>query len=93
MKAELIVIFGNWCPECNMMMPIVDEIEAECQDILDVKRVEVADEEENLQERYGIEIVPTFIIMKNQEELGRMSGIIEKGLMVRRIQSVLENLL
>lgn len=89
MKAELVVIFAHWCPKCNLMMPVIDEIEAEYSDIFEVTRIEVTDEEEDLPEKYGIELVPTFIIKKEQEELGRMSGLISKEQMVQRIWSVL----
>ena len=89
MKPELVVIFGDWCAKCNMMMPIVEEIALEYRDVLQVTKVEVKDENEDLQENYGIDIVPTFLICKNGEELGRMSGLIDKKLMVKRIFSVL----
>ncbi|MBS7209256.1 MAG: thioredoxin family protein [Lachnospiraceae bacterium] len=89
MKPELVVIFGDWCAKCNMMMPIVEEIALEYRDVLQVTKVEVKDENEDLQENYGIDIVPTFLIQRNGEELGRMSGLIDKKLMVKRIFSVL----
>ena len=89
MKPELVVIFGNWCAKCNMMMPIVEEIALEYRDVLQVTKVEVKDENEDLQENYGIDIVPTFLICKNGEELEAMSGLIDKKLMVKRIFSVL----
>ncbi|WP_461809862.1 thioredoxin family protein [Faecalimonas sp.] len=89
MKPELLVIFGDWCTKCNMMMPIVDEIALEYKDVLQVTKVEVKNEDEDLQKNYGVDIVPTFLIRKNGEELGRMSGLIDKRLMVKRIFSVL----
>ena len=52
MKPELVVIFGNWCAKCNMMMPIVEEIALEYRDVLQVTKVEVKDENEDLQENY-----------------------------------------
>lgn len=89
MKPELVVIFGDWCAKCNMMMPIVDEIAREYGDVLRVTKVEVKDENEDLQRNYGVDIVPTFLILRNGEELGRMSGLIDKKLMIKRIFSVL----
>lgn len=89
MKPELVVIFGNWCAKCNMMMPIVDEIAREYRNALQVTKIEVKDENEDLRENYGVDIVPTFLIRRNGEELGRMSGLIDKKLMIKRIFSVL----
>lgn len=89
MKLELIVVFGNWCAKCNMMMPIIDEIAVEYKNDLQVTKVEVKNEDEDLQKNYGVDIVPTFLIRKNGEEVGRMSGLIDKRLMIKRIFSVL----
>lgn len=89
MRPELLVVFGDWCPKCNMMMPIVDEIALEYKDDLRVTKVEVKNEDEDLQKNYGVDIVPTFLIRKNGEEVGRMSGLIDKKLMIKRIFSVL----
>lgn len=89
MRPELLVVFGDWCPKCNMMMPIVDEIALEYKDDLRVTKVEVKNEDEDLQKNYGVDIVPTFLIRKNGEEVGRMSGLIDKKLMIKRIFSIL----
>lgn len=89
MKSELLVIFGDWCAKCNMMMPIVDEIALEYKNDLRVTKIEVKNEDEDLQKNYGVDIVPTFLIRKNGKEVGRMSGLIDKKLMIKRIFSVL----
>ena len=47
MQVTLIVLFAHWCPKCNMMMPIVDEIAREYGDVLRVTKVEVKDENGN----------------------------------------------
>ena len=89
MQVTLIVLFAHWCSKCNMMMPIVEEIALEYKDVLRVTKIEVENENEDLQKNYGVDIVPTFLIQKDGKELGRMSGLIDKKLMVKRIFSVL----
>ena len=89
MQVTLIVLFAHWCSKCNMMMPIVEEIAQEYKDVLRVTKIEVENENEDLQKNYGVDIVPTFLIQKDGKELGRMSGLIDKKLMLRRIFSVL----
>ncbi len=70
MKPELVVIFGNWCAKCNMMMPIVEEIALEYRDVLQVTKVEVKDENEDLQENYGIEIPAVNVKWRWEHETG-----------------------
>ena len=39
MQVTLIVLFAYWCPKCNMMMPVVDEIEEVYKEQLEVVRI------------------------------------------------------
>ena len=41
MKVEMIVLFVHWCPICNMMMPVVEEVETQYQEQLTVIRIDV----------------------------------------------------
>lgn len=89
MDAILIVLFAHWCPKCNMMMPIVDEIEESYKEQLEVKRIDI-EEEAEIAEGYHLEIVPTFILQKKEKEIGRMSGIIGEEVLKKRIDAILE---
>ena len=80
MQVTLIVLFAHWCPKCNMMMPVVDEIEEVRIDI--EKETEIAKD-------YSIQIVPTFVIMKQGNEVMRMVGIIGEEILKKRIETVI----
>ena len=75
MQVTLIVLFAHWCPKCNMMMPVVDEIEEVYKEQLEVVRIDIEKETE-IAKDYSIQIVPTFVIMKQGNEVMRMAGII-----------------
>ena len=77
MQVTLIVLFAHWCSKCNMMMPVVDEIEEV------YKETEIAKD-------YSIQIVPTFVIMKQGNEVMRMAGIIGEEILKKRIETVIE---
>ena len=89
MEAKMFVLFAHWCPKCNMMMPIVDEMEMHYVERLQVFRIDVEREPEQM-EKYQAEIVPTFIIFVRDEEVGRMAGMIGEETLYRRIDAVLE---
>lgn len=88
MEAKLLVLYAHWCPKCNMMMPIVDELEMHYVERVQVLRIDVEKEPEQM-ERYQAEIVPTFIIFIRDKEVGRMAGMIGEETLYRRIDTVL----
>lgn len=88
MEAKMLVLYAHWCPKCNMMMPIVDELEMHYVGKLQVIRIDVEKEPEQM-EIYQAEIVPTFIIFQEDKEVGRMSGMIGEKTLYRRIDSML----
>lgn len=90
MKAKMIVLFAHWCPKCNMMMPIVDEVEVYYGEKLQVVRIDVEKEPEKMEE-YEAEIVPTFILFREEHEVGRMAGMLGEKTVYERINSVLSN--
>ena len=80
MQVTLIVLFAHWCPKCNMMMPVVDEIEEVYKEQLEVVRIDIEKE---------TQIVPTFVIMKQGNEVMRMAGIIGEEILKKRIETVI----
>ncbi len=89
MQVTLIVLFAYWCPKCNMMMPVVDEIEEVYKEQLEVVRIDIEKETE-IAKDYSIQIVPTFVIMKQGNEVMRMAGIIGEEILKKRIETVIE---
>ena len=90
MNTKMIVLFAHWCPKCNMMMPIVDEVEVYYGERLQVVRFDVEKEPEKMEE-FEAEIVPTFILFREEQEVGRMAGMIGEKLVYKRIDSVFES--
>ena len=88
MQVTLIVLFAHWCPKCNMMMPVVDEIEEVYKEQLEVVRIDIEKETE-IAKDYSIQIVPTFVIMKQGYEVMRMVGIIGEEILKKRIETVI----
>ena len=88
MQVTLIVLFAHWCPKCNMMMPVVDEIEEVYKEQLEVVRIDIEKETE-IAKDYSIQIVPTFVIMKQRNEVMRLAGIIGEEILKKRIETVI----
>ena len=68
----LLDFFATWCGPCRMVAPVLEEIAAENPGIR-VGKVDV-DEEPDLARAFGIMTVPTLVVIKDGEELRRVSG-------------------
>ena len=90
MNTKLLVLFAHWCPKCNMMMPIVDELKIHYGQRLQVIRIDVEKETDKMEE-YGVEIVPTFILFRDEREVMRMAGLLGEEKVYARIDAALED--
>lgn len=72
----LVDFYAVWCGPCKMMHPIVDKISEENNNIK-VLKVNV-DENPDLARHYGIMSIPTFILFKNSNPLGKKLGFMPK---------------
>lgn len=90
MQSTLIVLFAHWCPKCSMMMPVVDEIEEIYRGRLEIVRIDIEKQVEDAKD-YGVQVVPTFVIMREDKEVMRMAGIIGEQVLKERIETAIGN--
>ncbi|MCI6841305.1 MAG: thioredoxin, partial [Clostridiales bacterium] len=65
-KGEVLLDFwASWCGPCRMLSPVIDEI-AEETPALKVGKVNV-DEEPELAAAFGVQSIPTVVIIKDGE--------------------------
>ena len=75
-KPVLVDFWAVWCGPCQMMAPILHELEAEMPDV-QIGKVNV-DEQMDLARQFRVVSIPILIIFKNGQEVQRMVGVTSK---------------
>lgn len=82
-KTEIIDFWATWCGPCKMMNPILDEIEKEYPELV-IHKYDIDTESEKVKE-YNIQSVPTYVILKDGEEVDRVIGAKPKHAFLKRV--------
>ena len=74
---SLLDFYADWCGPCRMVLPLVDEIASERDDIL-VGKINVNDNPE-LAREFGVISIPTLVVMQDGKILKKVSGARNKA--------------
>lgn len=86
MAVKLLDYWAAWCGPCRIMEPILEEIEKELGDKVEIVKINV-DEKPEEASKFGVMSIPTYIIMKDDKEVGRKIGVTAKADLVKLLQS------
>ena len=81
----LIDFYADWCGPCKALAPILREVKGELQDDVKIIKIDV-DKNQQLASQYQVRGVPTMILFKNQQQLWRQSGVLQKQDLVNIIK-------
>lgn len=87
-EVVLVEFFASWCPHCQRMMPIVDQLKVLLKGKVNIYQFDI-DENAELASAEGADSVPTFIIYKNGREQWRESGEMDGQVLLSKIESYL----
>ena len=69
----LLDFWADWCAPCKMVAPLLEELAAEHDDI-DVGKINI-DEQVYLSRLFGIEAIPTLVLMKDGQPIKAAFGM------------------
>lgn len=85
----LIDFWAPWCGPCRMMKPHLDETAKQLAGVVRVSQVNV-DEEPMLADAFGIQSIPTLVLMQGGKVVDAMRGVVPSGALVARIKEKLQ---
>lgn len=84
----LIEFYASWCPHCQRMMPIVENVKELLGEQVPVYQFDI-DKYPEAAEAAGVESVPTFIIFDNGVEKWRYTGEISGDMLLAQVDNVM----
>lgn len=85
----LIEFYASWCPHCQRMMPIVEQVKELLNGQVPLYQYDIDMNQEAANEA-GVESIPTFIVYRNGREMWRHSGEMPGQELLASVEKVLE---
>lgn len=73
----LVDYFALWCGPCKIAEPVLEELAEEFKDRLLIAKLNV-DESPNISMKYSVLSIPTTVLFKDGQEIGRQVGFAGK---------------
>jgi len=84
----LVDAWAPWCAPCRMIAPVMEELATELAGRVRVAKLNV-DENPATAARFGVQSIPTLLVLRGGREVDRMIGVQPKGEIVSRLQRLL----
>ena len=85
----LVDFWAVWCGPCRMLGPVIEEIAKEYEGKVVVGKLDV-DNNQDLAGKYGIRNIPTVLVFKDGQVVGRQVGVAPKKTYTDALDSLLQ---
>lgn len=84
----LVDFWGEWCPPCKALAPLLEQIAAEYGGRLKIAKVEI-DTNQKTSLAYGVRSAPTMLLFKGGKVQATQMGLVSKTKLTQMIDAVL----
>lgn len=83
----LVDFYATWCGPCQMMVPILAQVQAALQDRLQVVKIDT-EKYPQLATQHGVQALPTLVLFKAGQPVHRIEGALSAEQLVQRLQGL-----
>ncbi len=87
-KVVMVEFFATWCPHCQRMMPVVEQIKELLDGRTDIYQFDI-DKNQEAADSLNVESLPTFIVYRDGKEVWRQSGEMDGQVLLSKIEAYL----
>lgn len=83
----LVDFYATWCGPCQMMSPILEQVNATMNNRLQVVKIDT-DKYPQIANEHGIQALPTLVLFKNGQPVERIEGVVPAEQLIQRLQAL-----
>ena len=87
-SVAVVDFWAEWCGPCKMLTPIIEQLADDYNGTAKVGKVNV-DHNPGVSTEYGVRSIPTILIFKNGEVVGKQVGVTTKQALATMIDEAL----
>jgi thioredoxin len=84
----LVDFYADWCGPCQMMAPILEQVNAQLKPKLRVVKIDT-DKYPQLASQYQIHALPTLVLFKEGKPVDRIEGVVQAPQLVQHLQTLI----
>lgn len=73
----LVDFYADWCGPCRMLTPVLEEVGKELSGKASIAKIDI-DKAQGTATSYQVTSIPTLILFKDGQEVGRLVGLRDK---------------
>jgi len=82
----LVDFYADWCGPCRMLTPVLETVAKDISGQATVAKIDI-DQAQGVASTYQVTSIPTLILFKDGEEVGRLVGLRDRDTIVEFIQA------
>jgi len=84
----LVDFYADWCGPCQMMVPILEQVNAQLSDRLRIVKIDT-EKYADLATKYQIYALPTLVLFKQGQPVERIEGVRQAAQLVEHLQTII----
>jgi thioredoxin len=84
----LVDFYADWCGPCQMMVPILEQVNAQLKDRLQIVKIDT-DKYTGLASQYAIAALPTLVLFKEGKPVDRIEGLVQAPQLVQHLKALI----